>query len=415
MDGILTFDNSLFIEKDPYRFTNDALPRAKLFLNIPKPNSLKLDISRKTFKDENDHWITPVYNAYLQYIKEKKLKDVIPTDLQERWYFLGRLFSWYSLEFKDFEENIPKEIIPIPIIDRNGKLFFKEYRDLETSQYYSLSDPLCREIMKIFNEKIVNNEKSDLNLNNWSGEEVVLSNIFVEFDEGISKGVIQSFELSDMVLEKSHYISSVIFAAAPWEAKIPLILYGYLPYNGEKNCDRNLIIEKAAEHPDSLTPFERDQFLKISWKNCHLSHLPNLVNFPSPYEKYFAYGWDCLNYSNPMTHVLIQLTAAIIREPKKGLNIEEKGILNDSLLSAHFEEEFEFIDWKEIRTEISTFWKTCYDLKYISYDVDETLLPTKESFIPGAIGKNSLIYGREASKINPQKKFGHIIQKNSDL
>jgi len=150
----------------------------------------------------------------------------------------------------------------------------------------------------------------------------------------------------------------------------------------EELPDINALLEKEADNPTLLNPVER---VLLRERLFRFYRFPEAIEFPPPFEKCFAYGWQLLNLKHPAAQALLRLGAAMELPKKRGTLPEDQlGHLRDALnlLPSH---DSPLSDWEEWSNALRRIWSLAREVQLFDVGEIEDLVPAPEEFVPGTV------------------------------
>lgn len=385
------------------------LPNPNIFVNIKKSQS-RTDLSRNQLTD--NHWFSPISEAISHQNFKIILKILSIKELSERWYGIGRLLSISYINTDDLFRPEWLPYLPIPFIKANGKIFFKEFKDIISKELVTISSPFEIEFLSLFSNHFIYNKPYEGLLNQWVGKTSVPLIKLLPEDIDIPDCIYQALEFSSQIIEKNYQLDSIKFINPPWEGNPPIVQKIYKPkktfQSDEKIAD---IIKTAIKNPKELSQYGRSIINDFfSSRSCDL-HLPIIIQFPSNFRKNFTYGLKYINLDHPLTQKLIQTGFLIsVLKTEEILTPHQIGELDDIKYTFNDrDDESNYLDYSRTAESIRQFWETCCKLSIIDDDIN-SLIPTRNMFIPNTFGKNTIFYGKKITKVKNGKKFGNWIQ-----
>jgi hypothetical protein len=171
--------------------------------------------------------------------------------------------------------------------------------------------------------------------------------------------------------------------------------------------DITKIFQKAVNNPVLLDPVERDIFIKRS--NARNIRIHQFVEFPVPFDRFFAYGWILLNLKNPIVQKLIQTIAAVeLCKIQRTLPADKIGYLEDLLESIGDEYWNAFNMEKSIKI-LNTILCSANEMKLIDLGNFEDMILTDEDFVPGSVRYHLNSHDRSSRDDKEIKPFGMTI------
>lgn len=390
---------------------NRSLPKPKIIVNIKKSHS-HLDLSRNQFTENN--WFSPVSKAICNQNFKSIQKLLLNSKLPERWYGIGRSLSISDIDREDFFKPEWLSYLPIPYIEAHGKISFKEFNEIISGDIVTIGEPFEIDICSLFSNHFIQKESYDGILNQWIGKPSVPIISILPDNFASPDSINQALRFSNQIIEKFYRLDSIEFINSPWEGNPPIIQKIFKPITKIQSSETTSeIFKMALENPNELTIFGRSILNEYFSSSALVLDLPTFLKFPPLFQKYFAYGLDYINLDHPLTQKIIQTGALITLLKIKGeLTPYQLGELDDVKYAfTDTDDELNYIEYSYVVERIRHFWETCRSLSIITDKNINSLIPSKNMFIPNTIGKNTIRYGKKLKKVKKGKNFGNAIEK----
>jgi hypothetical protein len=127
-----------------------------------------------------------------------------------------------------------------------------------------------------------------------------------------------------------------------------------------------------------------------------VSALPDIFEFPAPFEKYFAYGVQAVNLKHPITQALVQIAAMTdlakirgslsevqigsMRDALRALCESTRTEINDSRFTEAYGDE-----WERFCSGLERVWSLARELRLPGVYEIRSLIPTQEELVPGTL------------------------------
>lgn len=360
----------------------DQFTEPKILINFTNKNAPKIDLARTQLSGRSNHWYQPLYESYIKYIKETFLDKLLDLDTFERLYQMSRIILFYNVHSYDLWQFFPHEHWPLLFL-QGGNLTCLEWGAISSEQIFGSPIPLENTMNIPFLSDWLAQKNYSGHICNWSGDKFLVKheNIF-----GSSQATNIAERLCWLPIWKTHNFSAIRFLTPPWEGVPSLVQRIYIP---NKECEPiqevELILERAIKDPLSLSPIEI-RLISQYMRNMSGKTLPEIINFPKPFNESFAYGWHFLNAEHHVTQALIRLTAAFVSASmNKTLSAERIGKMSDALKSFHTADKYFLGNWKQFNSNFRYLWLKAREINLIKIERIEELMPTKDNFVPGTI------------------------------
>jgi len=355
-----------------------VLPVPLFVVNIPKLQTLSVDLSRTHLLEQSKRWDAPILEAHRRLLIEKSLKDLLSMEPIERWYQLGRLIAFHNIEADELWEIFPHDYWPVLILEAEGRLNALEWKDIASDALYLFPEDINDELGTVANCQLITQEEYKGFLRKWNGERCNVSDLGVR--NVPTSSILKASDLWSVAIRKSHCLSSIRFLKPPWKGSPPLVQKIFVPMKiPESPPDIELLLEKAINDPTQLNAIEKRQLSSMFFDSFRI---PLIVEFSKPFEEAFAYGYEILNTKHPVTQGLLRILSKLaLSKVRRTLPPDRVGYLEDALLfqmSSHPE-------WEQWTDDLRGFWLRAREAGLFHVDRLEDLVPSKEEFVPGSM------------------------------
>lgn len=368
-------------------FESDSLPIPRIVVNIPKTKSLKVDLARSRILGQSETWDVPICQAYQNHILKTLLKSLLELDPAERLYHLGRLMAFYNIEPELILEIFPPEKLPLVFLETEGLLSVVEWQEITGDMLYDIPIQISGEYDIFENEleemgisKWLTHKKYNGFLVQWKGKGCIV------LDLGWNKGIsIQKIGILQRSLVKKFYRSGAIqFLNPPWDGNPPLLQnILFRKEVSEKGSEIEPVLEKTKKNPALLNPEERELLINELYG---FVRIPKFIEFPQPFEQFFAYGPMMLNIKHPVTQALLRFAASLKLSKIHGTLPKDRiGHLQDAL--NEFLGELRYVsDERKTSESLNKLWLLSREAQ--SFDIGEIdeLVISSIDFVPGTYG-----------------------------
>jgi len=235
-----------------------VLPVPRLVVNIPKSQTLRVDLSRTHLLEQSRRWDAPILEAHRRSLIKKSLKDLLSMEPIERWYQLGRLMVFHNIEADELWEIFPHDYWPVLILEPECWLNALEWKDMASDALFLFPEDIRDELGKIAHCQWVTQEEYKGFLRRWNGGRCHVSDL--GFRDVSTSTISKASDLSSVAIRKSHCLASIRFLKPPWKGSPPLVQKIFVPMETwESPPDIELLLEKAINDPTQLNALEKRQ------------------------------------------------------------------------------------------------------------------------------------------------------------
>ena len=396
-DGILLSSAlpPISIEND-YPFIH-YFPLPKIVVNLPKIKSQRVDLGRSKILGESEHWDLPIFKAYLNFLYETSIKDILTLDdPSERLYRLGHILTFYNIDPGELLQLFPPESCPVPFLEAGGKIRVLELQEL-TEVLYEIPDILAYLLYDLVYSKLITQKEYNGPLTYYDGERCLIRRLGQQTKNNEMKSI---FNLCEFIIDKTYRLYSIRFLNSPWEGDPPLLQkILHKKETSEEVQDPKIILQKTIENPTTLNFAEIEQLQRI------LNFDP-FVEFPPPFEHYFAYGGEMLNLKHPITKVLLQINASLkLSKIDKTLPKDTIGQIEDQFMKCMKHINFYRINVDDFIKSLPILWSKSNEVLFNVGDIDNLVL-TSSDFIPGAVDSYHYYLEEHIRNLKNIKSFG---------
>jgi hypothetical protein len=386
---------------------NRYCPAPQIVVNLPKTKSPRVDLARSKILGQHEHWDSPVYHAYLHHLFEKSLKDLLALDPAERLYQLGRIIAFYNIDPESLLQVFPHESLPVPFLEAGGRINALKWQEVTTDALYIFPEIIKEYLSTLCHCKWFTHDEYDGPLVQWTGERCIIYGF--GRPRRPSGAVSNAVILWRSLVSNSHSFSAIRFLHPPWDGDPPLLQEIWLKTEmPEERPEIETMLERTIENPALLNPVEREI---LSETLSMIGYpFPRFVEFPKPFDHFFAYGGNMLNLIHPVTQALLQFGASLkLSQMRKTIPEDRIGHLQDA--AAGFLGGFHHRDSLD---SLRRLWLLAQEVQLFDVGEIDDLVLTPEDFVPGTFGTISRgsISRELAMKIShtPSLPFGNVIR-----
>lgn len=361
-------------------YPSPVIPSPQIIVNISIKNAPEIDLSRSTILKPGN-WYDPIYKRYVEYIIDNYSKYLIKLDIDERFFQLGRLKSFYLLNTRLLWDYFPKEHWPILYFQKGKGILILEWKELNKKEIiYSLPRYLHREIRKAGYKKWINISEYNGPLLEWKGEDSIIFKM-----EWISNALTEAAKLSTFAINNFYEITGFNLLQPPQNESLPLLqweLTKKVSVSNEEDLEK--FLETGIKNPLKLNFSD-----KLSIPNeLKIYDFPPAFSFKKPFEEYYGYGWKVLNIKHPFVIELLKLIATIkLSEIKKRLDTNKIIFLNKAIqeLPGTLSKS---LDYEDFKMSILKLFETAKEYDLVTYDKNAVPIPKPDEFIKNTINKD---------------------------
>jgi len=307
------------------------------------------------------------------------MKELLAIDPAERWYQLGRFIAFHNIEPDKLWQVFPHDRWPLPFLEAGGRLNFVEWQEICAYPIYQPPRVLTSELTKMRRCQWITQEKYEGPLLQWAGDR----GLVLDFGPGESAALNNAEKLSQIPVNKFHCFAAIRFLSPPCESNPPLLQKIWLPMDGLRVLpEPGAVLEKTSRDPTLLNPLERKVLhQRLAWLTSF--DCPEVIEFPPPFNRFFAYGFLLLNLKHPITQCLLQFLATFELLKNRRILPEDK-VENLEVFLKSLWGDWEFLDFIN---DLSRMWLLAHNLQLFCVDEVENLIPRQEEFVPGTFGE----------------------------
>lgn len=366
-----------------------SLPISKLIINLPKQKAPKIDIGRTEILGKKEKWDCQVWNSYIQYLSNTKLKEITKLDPFERLIKIAQIVVFEKIPIHILWENFNKDRWPIILLSSQGNIIIKEWSEVSNNNIYITPTLLSCEIIKAFRSKCLGQEYNGFIKKYINNDSVIKTGeILHRFDHYEKYGSVFNIilQLNLIPLKHSFDFGGIRFIQSPFEHWPPLLQEVLVPKKAEVSSINTVeLLNKIIVNPLLLKPKEMN-ILKKEMKNIFNS-VPQFTSFSKPFNDYIAYGNQFLNIDHTFSKTLIQCCACIlllkisgkIKDDKIGLLID---YMNNLPFFSYRNDAYSMI---KINTSLNNLRTLLLKEKHLDIENIEELSLNYKNFIPGTI------------------------------
>lgn len=364
-----------------------GLPLPSIVVNLPKSSAPRLDLARTQPVGRYEEWYGPVIEPHRARVLETTLDGLLAVDASERLYQLGRTIAFHSVPPLYLWEAFPQDRWPVLFLEPGGCLHVLEWSDVRGRAVRSLPEPLPDwlefELEDMSLRFWVTQVEYDGVMLQWYGERCLVDTPY----RGRTAAIEAGRYASQVPVTQSYVPGAVGFVRPPWDGEPPLFQEVWVPTIGPGLRDMEAVLQKAAEDPTSLSPFERQSLRRLPFRR-RLFTLPRALEFLEPFDESFAYGGEVLNTSHPVTQAIEQLSARLELAHRRGLlPADQLGRLEDALrdvVSCLPSLDFDF-SRQEWSAALRRLWSLAVEAELTDVSDPDELVPKVEEFVPGSV------------------------------
>lgn len=368
----------------------------KIVVNLPKIKSQRVDLGRSKILGESEHWDLPIFKAYRNFLFETSIKDILTLDdPSERLYRLGHVLTFYNIGSEELLQLFPPESCPVPFLEAGGHIRVLELQEL-TEVLYEI--PLIFEFLldDLAYSKWITQKEYNGPLAYYDGERCLIQGSYIRRNNEMT-GI---FNLCRFIIDKTYRLYAIRFLSPPFEGDPPLLQkILHKKETSEEVQDLKIILEKTIENPTMLNFAEIEELQQIL--NFH-----HFVEFPSPFEHYFAYGSEMLNLKHPITKALLQINASLkLSKINETLPKDTIGQIEDQLMKCMGHIKFFKLEVDELIKSLPHLWLKSNNVLFNVGDIDNLVL-TSSDFIPGTVDYDANHLIERIHNLKNIKSFG---------
>lgn len=369
------------------------LPVPQIVVNLPKIKSPRVDLARSKILGMHEHWDSPVYQAYQHHLFEISLKDLLALNPAERLYQLGCIVAFYNIEPESLLQVFPHERLPVPFIEVKGRINGLEWQEVTAGTLYMFPKIIEECLCILCCCKWLTHDEYDGLLAQWTGERCIIPGF--GFLNMPSAAIESAGEVWNLLVRKSYTFAAIRFLHPPWEGDLPLLQEIWLKTEiPNERPEIGTVLERTIENPDLLNPVEREMLYEMLHAVDY--NFPRFVEFPKPFDHFFAYGNEMLNLTHPVTRALLRFGASLkLSQMRKTIPEDRIGHLQDAI--AEFLRGFHRRDCSD---SLRRLWLLAQEVQLFDVGEIDDLVLTSEDFVPGSFGIGMLGIGR-------RKFYGH--------
>ncbi|NIA09224.1 MAG: hypothetical protein GWP10_05680, partial [Nitrospiraceae bacterium] len=305
------------------------LPVTRIVVNLPKTKSPRVDLARSKILGVHEHWDSPVYQAYQHHLFEISLKNLLALDPAKRLYQLGRTIAFYNIEPEGLLQVFPHECLPVPFLEAGGRINVLEWQEVTTDALYRFPEIIEDRLFILCRYKWLTHAEYDGPLTRWTGERCIIPEFgFLNIP---SAAIESAGEVWNLLVRKSYTFAAIRFLHPPWEGDPPLLQEIWIKKEvPDERSEIEAVLERTIENPALLNHVEREILYKILYGVDY--NFPRFVEFPKPFDHFFAYGGRMLNLRHPVTQALLRFGALLKRsQMRKTIPEDHIGHLQDAI------------------------------------------------------------------------------------
>jgi len=313
-DGIL-LPKASFILPAPTKIGYIEPAKAcRLVVNLPKSRAEDVDLARNLVITDSKEWASPIFEAQVHVLASRySSEEFCRLSPAQQLFQLASIMLFHNVSADGLSHIFPRDSWPLPFLEQGGRLAFKRWAEVKQDVINRSPEPLSTKLAGLIGTILKDGQPPEP-LTHWEG----LSSV-VDFatwggsvgDSSIISGILEFVRLP---LETSHHFGGVRFLSPPWEGPPPLLQEIWHP--GRRSLSQNDIEEiltRIDKNPANAV-YAEEEF--IQQKLCELIGIKHfdlrMTRFPSPFNKFFAYGNVALNLEHPIVKALISLTVRLI-------------------------------------------------------------------------------------------------------
>ena len=383
----------------------NALQVPRLEVNIPKSQTLRVDLSRTQLLEQYKRWDAPILEAHRRLLVEKSFKHLLSLESVERWYQLGRLIAFHNVELEKLWEIFPRDYWPVLIFEPECRLNALEWKTVASDALYLFPEG-SNELYNIAHCLWVSKEEYKGFLRKWKGERCHVQHFGTSYTHVSTAAISMASKLWGFAFQKSHFLASIRFLKPPLQDMAPLAQEIWVPMETpEAPLATELLLEKTISDPTQLTVLKKSQL--ISSLSRYGIYMHTFVEFSKPFEDAFAYGYHMFNTKHPVTQMLIRvLSLFALSKIRKILSSDRLGDLHDALYSVVLYNK----TWEEWEDHLRRFWLMARQTELFLGDNLEDLVPSKEEFVPGSLEDILFDWGPRGEKMDDVQPFGEPLE-----
>ena len=360
-------------------------PRPKVIINLVGKNSSLVDISRLKLTLDENKWFEPISKAIAKKIYDENSELISNKNQTKNWLKIGRIISQYPLLFWRFAEKFPIDSVQIPVLKKKGEIKFFSLKAIIGKDQFEIPYPILNLFEKNITEKFCHNEKKSLLLSNWNGDD----SITIRSGErsSLSGSIIEASEFSEFHIKRNFVISDEIRFLEPVTDVSPIIMQRkFTPRPKEKIFIPHLL-KKCLKNPSSLSSLEvyvfNNELNLISPFGHWISH-PQIYRFSKPFDGWFAYSHNILNYSHPIVPYIIQIIVQTNKAKSTKISSAHSvhiGKIVESLDKLFSSNETVNLTEDDYKKALIQLWDSAYKVKFIDNSQKDLPINSEIKFI----------------------------------
>lgn len=364
-----------------YSSLDESFVSPQLNVNMSKPSGMKIDLARTSIKTD-EKWDIPIWNAFLQYIKNNIINSYYDLECKDRLWAFARLLTFYKIPSYILINNlINPQYFPLLYLSKDGKIKFIENN----------SSDLIRLIPNVADYDTINKLYSyyakgiSYNgiLDNWNGEDVIVGFYKNVLPDSLPCSLKNILMINSDYIFSNYYFYDIEFVTSTLGKNYPLVsevLHLKLPKYNE--------VDDADIYNYNLDDIDQYQLscLRNALKK-KFNDFPKLVRFPVPYQNKILFSCDYLNFNNEFSKNLIRICSIIASRSNSTLFNLENAILLDLANDIPFISR-SFIDEREISiSEINASIEAFFDKAFACgiTPVKECFTISLDDFVPHSV------------------------------
>jgi hypothetical protein len=338
LDGILLsnaaapdklFGGSRYYIDESFSEISDWFVRPFIIINFRKKALKRIDLSRTEIIEatERTHWEDVIREHFDLYTTSQALQLIERLSVDQKMLTIANLILFGRVRTRELLSAVTIDKWPVPVIGRGGELKIIEWESLKDKIVY-LEPVYFSNFQKKLIEKYQGIKASKYWYDNWNSEEFLLMNSADRYNNSTSAQCSLILMLHSIVLSKTHTFRSYRFLKSHWEDGPPFIQGVWEPTPSvEINPPSEASwIEAAETAVKNFSSLSCNEFLNIVDALNFFGesfydefHFPQLGGFERPFDSKFSYGFEILNFHNPLVKNILRLILITAVREKKGL------------------------------------------------------------------------------------------------
>jgi len=378
-------------------------PAPRIIANISGSLTPRLDLPRREIVRSSEHWCGCIQQAVLRRLSQTRFEELLALPADERFYQLGSLGVFYRVAIEDLWKAFPRDSWPVPLLDASGEITVRDLGELRGRTIPVVPAQLDTELDDMMTAKWLGRKYNRV-LVKWRGEECLAD---LPAYAGLPSPVVFMTRPWANPLLREHYcLAGVRFVTPPWKGDPPLLQRMLVP--GRQSRSSSEVVEalcKARDRPETLAPDESELLQETSGFYRH--DFPEFIEFPTPFQDRFAFGWAAMNLNHRTTQAFVRCFCALeLARTQKTMGAEDLGRLRDAvgrLPTGSPTSGTSRPNLTEFSMLLRSFFVTARDTGLCELENIDQLVPKKDDFVEGTLSDTAWVplYELDPSEVGP--------------